>query len=61
VKQAAEVLGISVWTMNKLLNRQDSPIESRYQGSRRLVPVTDLRSYAKTLPTSRVAAEGEPA
>lgn len=58
VKEAAQVLGITPWSVYKLCDEQ--VIESRYHGKRRLVLVTSLREYAAGLPTSppeREAAE----
>lgn len=53
VKDAARMLGISPWSCYQLLNEDPPPIESRYKGRRRLVLVTSLHEYAKTLPTER--------
>ncbi len=50
VKDAAQMLGISPWSMYKLLD--DGAVESRYHGRRRLVPVKSLAAYAETLPTT---------
>lgn len=48
VEQAAEMLGISKWSVYKLLDEQQ--IESRYMGRRRLVVVTSMQAYAEALP-----------
>lgn len=53
VKDAAKVLGISLWAMYQLLDDEARPIDSRYKGSRRLVSVASLREYAANLPTDR--------
>lgn len=50
VKEAADMLGLTPWSVYQLLDRQE--IESRYHGRRRLVLVTSLREYAERLPTS---------
>lgn len=48
VKQAAQILGLSMWVVRQLL--KDGAIDSRYQGRRRLVSVESLREYAAALP-----------
>lgn len=48
VKQAAQALSVSPWTVYQLLDAQR--IESRYQGRKRLVSVASLRQYASDLP-----------
>ena len=53
VKQSADALGISTWAMYQLLDDEDRPVDSRYQGTRRLVSVQSLREYAEALPTER--------
>ena len=53
VKNAAAYLGVSTWQMYELLNDEDRPIESRYQGRKRLVDIESLRRYADNLPTER--------
>lgn len=50
VKQAADALGLTPWSVYKLLDKQ--AIESQYHGRRRLVVVKSLRDYAAGLPTS---------
>lgn len=50
VKDAAEALAVSTFQVYKLLDQQK--IESRYEGTRRLVVVTSLREYAERMPTS---------
>lgn len=54
VKGAAEALSLSRAQVYDLLN--DGAIDSRYQGSRRLVVVESLREYADSLPTGRAAS-----
>lgn len=56
VKEAAEALALSTWALYQLLDDDTRPIDSRYQGSRRLVSVASLRAYAKGLPTERGVA-----
>lgn len=60
VKEAAQALALSTWQVYKLLD--DQVIESRYQGSRRLVVVESLKAYAEGLPSTPpdapVAASG---
>ena len=53
VKDAAAALGLSTWQMYQLLDDEARPIDSRYQGRRRLVSVESLRKYADTLPSER--------
>jgi excisionase family DNA binding protein len=48
VKQAAQVLSLTPWTIYKLLD--DQKIASHYEGRRRLVSIESLREYAKNLP-----------
>lgn len=50
VKEAANMLGLTTWSVYQLLDRQ--AIESRYHGRRRLVVVDSLRDYAANLPTA---------
>ena len=56
VKDAAAALGLSTWQMYQLLDDEARPVDSRYQGRRRLVSVESLRKYADTLPTERESA-----
>ena len=56
VKQAAEALGISLWSMYQLLDDEDRPVKSAYKGTRRLVFVDSLKAYAENLPTERPQA-----
>lgn len=49
VKQAAEALGLTPWSVYQLADQ--GAIETRYKGRRRLVVVESLRSYAAGLPT----------
>lgn len=49
VKDAAAILAISPWAVYKLLG--DGEIDCQYHGSRRLVRLASLRSYADNLPT----------
>lgn len=53
VKNAAAYLGVSAWQMYELLNDEDRPIESCYQGRKRLVDIASLKRYADNLPTER--------
>lgn len=59
VKQAAQMLGISIWVTRRLLD--DGVIDSRYQGRRRLVSVESLREYAANLPMEGPAPTDESA
>ena len=56
VKEAARLLGISAWVCYQLLDDDDCPIDSRYQGRRRLVRYDSLIKYAEGLPTERPEA-----
>jgi excisionase family DNA binding protein len=49
VKQAAQMLNLTTWSVYKLLD--DQAIESRYHGRRRLVSVESVHAYAESLPT----------
>lgn len=51
VKEAARMLGLHTWTVYKKLDEQK--IESRYDGTRRLVSVASVREYAASLPTTK--------
>lgn len=53
VKEAANIVGLSPWTMYQLLDAK--AIESRYAGRRRLVSVESLKAYAERLPTEASA------
>lgn len=57
VADAAEALSLSRWQVYQLLDKQ--AIESRYQGTKRLVSVASLREYAEGLPTERPADDDE--
>lgn len=50
VKEAARILGITPWSVYKLLDQR--AIVSQYHGKRRLVRVDSLREYADNLPTT---------
>lgn len=50
VKDAAQMLGLTTWSVYKLLDEQK--IKSQYHGRRRLVAVESLREYAESLPTT---------
>lgn len=52
VKEAARLLGVSPWTIRKRC--VEGSIESRFEGTRRLVDFGSLEQYAKSLPSSRV-------
>lgn len=54
VKQAADMLAISPWSMYQLLD--DGSVKSQYKGRRRLVQVASLREYAESLPTEPAAS-----
>lgn len=54
VKQAADMLAISPWSMYQLLD--DGAVKSQYKGRRRLVSVASLREYAESLPTEPLGA-----
>lgn len=47
VAGAAEVLGVSIWTMHKIIQRGD--VQSGKEGGRRLVKVASLQAYADRL------------
>lgn len=51
VKRAAEMTGLSKWMIYKRCDER--AIESRYEGSRRLVVVSSLNDYIANLPTER--------
>lgn len=55
-KQAAQMLGISQWSVYKLLDTRDDDgnpvIASQYQGSRRLIRYASVIAYADSLPTT---------
>lgn len=53
VKDAAQMLGLTTWSVYKLLDEQK--IKSQYHGRRRLVVVESLREYAESLPTTAPA------
>lgn len=48
VKEAARLVGLSTYSLYKLCDQQ--VIETRYQGSRRLVVFASLKEYADSLP-----------
>lgn len=50
VKEAADVLGLTTWSVYKLLDEQK--IASQYHGKRRLVRVDSMKAYADNLPTA---------
>jgi excisionase family DNA binding protein len=54
VKQAADMLAISPWSMYQLLD--DGSVDARYMGRRRLVSVASLREYAEGLPNEPASA-----
>lgn len=54
VKGAAQMLGLSNWSVYKLLDQ--GKVESRYKGTRRLVVVESLREYVAGLPTEKPKA-----
>jgi hypothetical protein len=51
VKKAAEFSGLSPWTIYKLADQ--GKIESRYEGSARLILLASLEDYINNLPTER--------
>ena len=55
VKTAAQMTGLSNWTIYKLLDAQK--VTSVYEGTRRLVLVASLRDYVANLPTERPEPE----
>lgn len=57
VKDAATILGVSVWTIYPKLDA--GLIESRYEGSKRLVVLESLKAYAASLPTVRPEPDDE--
>jgi hypothetical protein len=54
VKQAADMLALSPWSMYQLLDA--GSVKSQYKGRRRLVNVASLREYAESLPTEPTGA-----
>jgi excisionase family DNA binding protein len=48
VKQAADALSLSPWTVYQLADKGE--IKTQYKGRRRLVLVSSLREYAAALP-----------
>lgn len=52
VKQAADMLNITPWSVYRLLDAGE--IDSQYHGKRRLVRVASVQEYADSLP--RVAS-----
>lgn len=48
VKEAAELVGCSIWTMYSLLGQ--GVIENRYLGRKRLVLYASLKAYIEGLP-----------
>lgn len=50
VKEAAQMLSITPWSVYKLLDEQQ--IKSQYHGRRRLVSVESLHEYAESLPVT---------
>jgi hypothetical protein len=54
VKQAADMLAISPWSMYQLLD--EGSVKSQYKGRRRLVQVASLKEYADNLPTEPLGA-----
>lgn len=59
VKEAAQILGLTNWSVYKLLDEQQ--IKSQYHGRKRLVNVESLREYAEGLPTTPPVADPETA
>lgn len=55
VKRAADVLGLSPWTVGKLC--RDGVIKSGFEGRRRLIPWSALQAYANNLPSEPPSAE----
>lgn len=51
VKEAARILALSPFTVSKKLDA--GLIDSRYEGTRRLVRLASLAEYADSLPTER--------
>lgn len=54
VKEAARILALSPFTVSKKLD--EGLIDSRYEGTRRLVRLSSLSDYADSLPTKRGGA-----
>ena len=54
VKEAARILALSPFTVSKKLD--EGLIDSRYEGTRRLVRLSSLVDYADSLPTKRGGA-----
>jgi helix-turn-helix protein len=51
VKEAARILALSPFTVSKKLDA--GIIDSRYEGTRRLVRLSSINEYADSLPTER--------
>lgn len=56
VKEAAEALSLTPWSVYKLLDDPNSDLASVYQGRRRYVVVSSLDEYVANLPTEPGAA-----
>ena len=54
VKEAADRLSLTPWSVYKLLD--DGAIAGKYQGRRRYVVVESMRAYVDNLPTEPVAS-----
>jgi hypothetical protein len=52
VKQAAQMLGLSTWSVYKMLDDPTCELTSQYQGRRRLVRYASVVAYANNLPTT---------
>jgi hypothetical protein len=52
VKEAAEALSLTPWSVYKLLDSPDATLASVYQGRRRYVVVESLDEYVAGLPTT---------
>lgn len=55
-KDAAKVLGLSIWEMYEMTSGDDPVIKVSFRGRRKLVHVDSLREYAANLPTERPEA-----
>jgi hypothetical protein len=53
VKQAAEMLNVTPWSVYELLKDPACTLDARYFGKRRLVSLDSVRKFAASLPTER--------
>lgn len=53
VKQAADMLNITPWSIYKELKNPASLLDDRYFGKRRLITVDSVRAFGANFPTER--------